>query len=187
MITTASTAAGFAVSNDCAALRVGVNVIRNLLADTINYPGSITQLDDPVFTLDFGIVVANSGIYKYTVGVGAAAGSYAAVITQTFDALKKVFIDGNNIIVFTWKETAANSNKFDHKLYIYSNLSTTLAGFASNPVTGQTTEVPKIVVSKTLSKFVIYGKSSDATPVPFYSGKTIDYAAKSLESIKLPT
>ena len=100
--------------------------------------------------------------------------------------MKKVFINGNNIIVFTWKETALNSNKFDHKLYIYSNLSTTLAGFASNPVTGQTTEVPKIVVSKTLSKFVIYGKSSDTT-VPFYSGKTIDYAAKSLESIKLPT
>ena len=101
--------------------------------------------------------------------------------------MKKVFINGNNIIVLTWKETTASSNKFDHKLYIYSNTDSTTASLTANPVTGQTTEVPKIVVSKTLSKFVIYGKSSDATPVPFYSGKTIDYAAKSLESIKLPT
>ena len=81
MITSANSATGFAVSNDCTALRVDNESIHGSIKDTFDYPATITQLVDPVFTPDFGIVVANSGIYKYTAGVSAGAKSYAVAIT----------------------------------------------------------------------------------------------------------
>lgn len=89
----------FAISNDCTAFRIGDKIIHDMKKDT--YPAGVTKFDDPVFTPDFNIAVVNSGIYKYTAGVDSSTpGNYEVAITQIFDTLKKVFIDGNNIIVF---------------------------------------------------------------------------------------
>lgn len=90
----------------------------------------------------------------------------------------------NNLLIFTYKETAAGSGKYDWKVQPNVIVNNSLVIFGE--FTGQSTDIPQITVSLKLSKVIVYGKKFDDATQPFYAGKSIEFDTKAVKNLELP-
>ncbi len=79
----------------------------------------MTSLVNPAFSEDFSAIVTDGAIYSYTAKSGATAGSYSVTLTETSDPTKKIWKDGNNLIVFT-SVLSATATKYDYKVRFFT-------------------------------------------------------------------
>jgi hypothetical protein len=121
------------VSDDCNALRIGQKVMHwdnsttNYIVDT--FPSGIT-LNNPIFGTQFNFVVTDDAIYHWVRPASAGtAGSYVFDRIETFNPIRKVWRNQNNILIFTQKETTAGSGKYDWKLQYNSVVNSTISSF----------------------------------------------------------
>ena len=104
-ITITDAATKFAVSDDCSAVRINSKIAHwnstAYVLDTINYPTGVTELANPAFSHDLSVIVTDAAIYYYTAINGNTAGSYSIVRNETFAVTKNVWVNGNNLVIFT--------------------------------------------------------------------------------------
>jgi hypothetical protein len=111
-------------------------------------------------------------------------GSYTLARAESFYVNKKLFRVKNNLAIFTWVESST-AGKFDFKLQFNTISETIVTKIGEH--SGQTTDLPNILVSEKLSKSIVFGKTSSDATKPFYAAKTVDFFISTVKDVVLPS